>query len=66
MDRMDYLKKLAKEAGYDDVNEYILASEMLYTSRKVGAALDSVLLPDDLDKYIPEVNAHIRDEFNIK
>ena len=60
---MDYLAKLAKEAGYDDVNEYILASEMLYTSRKVGTALDSVLLPDDLDKYIADVNHYIRDEY---
>ena len=56
MDRNGYLKKLAKEAGYDNVDDFVLACEMLGTSRKMGQVLDSAFLPEDLDKYLADVD----------
>ena len=59
MDRNDYLKKLAKDSGYDNVDDFIVACEMLNTSRRVGQVLDSAFLPDDLDKYLAEVDLRL-------
>lgn len=61
----DYLEKLAKESGYKNVNDFVVACEMLCTSRKVGDAIDSAFLPSDLDKYLADVDLQIyNQEFN--
>lgn len=51
----EYLEKQAKAEGFDNVNDYLLYCEMYDTIKKLDAALDRALMPDDLMKYYNEL-----------
>ena len=48
---IEILQEQAKIAGYDNVDDYLTYCEVLTEVKKMNAAFDRALMPDDLMKY---------------